>query len=121
MRKLADKIREYKVVNPQATNKEISKALNTSPAYVHQTLTNYKKPKKEKPVVPTEGQKILQNEIMRLNDELESYKLAMQLNIQEQQEQDRLDQEYVKQLENDIVGYRAVISYLQGQLNGATV
>jgi hypothetical protein len=27
----------------------------------------------------------------------------------------------IEQLKSDIIGYRAVISYLQGQINGATV
>jgi hypothetical protein len=48
---LKGKIGAYKEANPTASIEEIAKALNTSKPYVHQSLNNYKKPKKAKAVV----------------------------------------------------------------------
>jgi len=113
---LSRKIREHKKANPQLTAKQIAATLNTSPAYVYQVLA-YKKNKKVKnakketmPVVPTEGQEILRKEIKRLNEDIDGWKeLYLSAN------------ETLNQLEQDVIGYRAVISYLQGQLDGVTV
>jgi hypothetical protein len=62
-----------------------------------------------KPVV-TEGQDTLRKEIKRLHEDLDGWK-ELYLSASEA----------LTQLEQDVVGYRAVISYLQGQLDGATV
>jgi tRNA A37 N6-isopentenylltransferase MiaA len=117
---LSKKIRAHKEANPKATAKEIAQAIGTSPAYVYQILAP-KKPKKAKkqlkPVVPTEGQKIVRSEIERLHAENANRKILNDVNdllVIELEDE-------VKQLTNDIIGYRAVISYLQGQLDGVTV
>jgi hypothetical protein len=92
-------VEEYKAANPDATNGEIAKACETTALYVYQIL----KPKQV--VKPTdgnqliEGQRILRRELLSLNKQIEK----------------------IAQLEKDIVGYRAVISYLQGRLDGLAV
>jgi tRNA A37 N6-isopentenylltransferase MiaA len=84
-------------------------------------LHNAKKKKKDKkelkPVVPTEGQKVLRSEIDRLHAEIANWKILDEVNEQIIDEQSNK----IEQLKNDIIGYRAVISYLQGQLDGVTV
>jgi len=108
---LSKKIREYKAANPNASAKDIAKELGTSAAYVYQVLTPKKKAKKElKPVAPTEGQLTLRKEIERLNKEIEEWRNMFFDNL-----------ETLGQLEQDVIGYRAVISYLQGQIDGVTV
>lgn len=97
---ISKKVKEYKAANPDATNVEIAKACETTALYVYQIL----RPKKiAKPTNPRkeviEGQQILRRELLSLNKQIEK----------------------IAQLENDIVGYRAVISYLQGRLDGLTV
>jgi hypothetical protein len=63
-----------------------------------------------KPVVPTEGQETLRKEIKRLNEDIEGWQeLYFSAN------------KALGQLEQDVIGYRAVISYLQGQIDGVTV
>jgi hypothetical protein len=52
----------------------------------------------------------LRKEIKRLNEDLDGWR-ELYLSAHEA----------LGQLEQDIVGYRAVISYLQGQLDGVTV
>ena len=117
---LSKKIRAHKEANPKATAKEIAQAVGTSPAYVYQILAP-KKPKKAKkqlkPVVPTEGQKIVRSEIDRLHALIANMQMLQELNDLEIEEQ----KVEIEQLSNDIIGYRAVISYLQGQLDGVTV
>ena len=120
---LAIKIREHKAANPQATNKEIAKALDTSQAYVHQVVTNYKKPVKAKPVVPTEGQKVLRAEIDRLHKAIERWEnlskfQEAKINVLNQQ---------VRNMKDHHAGLEYVISYLESRLgiekkeDGATV
>jgi sugar-specific transcriptional regulator TrmB len=101
---------EYRELHPEAKAKEIAEAVGTSPAYVYQTLSPKKKPKKLKPVEPTEGQKTVRNEINRLNKEVDGWKNLFLDNL-----------ETLNQLEQDVIGYRAVISYLQAQIDGVTV
>ena len=102
-------IRGYKEANPTHKPSDIAKACGVTNAYVYQVLHTAKK-KALKPVVPTEGQEIVRNEIKRLNEDIEGWK---ELYISAS--------EALSQLEQDAIGYRAVISYLQGQLDGITV
>ena len=113
---LATKIREYKAANPDAVNKDIAKALNTSPSYVHQTLTNYKKPKKDilKPVVPSEGQKVLQNEIKRLHGAIERWESLSKF----QDSKIAVLTQQNKALKEHHAGLEYVISYLESRLEG---
>jgi len=108
---LSKTIRAHKEANPQLTAKQIAETLGTTPVYVSQVLHNAKKKavKAVKPVV-TEGQNTLRQEIKRLNEDLDGW-LELYLSAHEA----------LGQLEQDVVGYRAVISYLQGKLDGATV
>ena len=115
---LSNQIIEYSELHPEAKAKEIAQAVGTSPAYVYQTLSPKKKIKKQlKPVVPTEGQKTLRQEINRLHAEIANYKILDETN---ELMIDRLEDE-INQLKNDVIGYRAVISYLQAQIDGITV
>ena len=122
---LAIKIREHKAANPEASNKDIAKALSTSPAYVFQVLTNYKKPKKNplKPVVPSEGQKTLRNEINRLNASIERWESLSKF----QEARISVLTQQVKNLKDHHAGLEYVISYLESRLgiekkeDGATV
>ena len=98
---IKSRVEEFKAANPSATAKEVAKALGTSSVYVHQILKP-KKVKKPTEVIRKEiieGQQVLRKEILSLNKQIEK----------------------IAQLENDIVGYRAVISYLQGRLDGLAV
>ena len=104
----AKQIRGYQEANPTHNAKDIAKACGVTTAYVYQVLHNAKK-KTVKPVV-TEGQDTLRKEIKRLHEDLDGWR---ELYISAH--------EALGQFEQDIVGYRAVISYLQGQLDGATV
>ena len=111
---LATKIREYKAANPDAINKDIAKALNTSSAYVHQTLTNYQKPKKEKPVAPSEGQKVLRGEIQRLNSAIERWESLSKF----QDAKIGVLTQQNKALKEHHAGLEYVISYLESRLEG---
>jgi len=102
-------IRGYKEANPTHKPSDIAKACGVTTAYVYQVLHTAKK-KAVKLVVPTEGQETLRKEIKRLNEDLDGWK---ELYISAS--------EALGQLEQDVIGYRAVISYLQGKLDGATV
>jgi len=115
---LSNQIIEYSELHPEAKAKEIAQAVGTSPAYVYQTLSPKKKIKKQlKPVAPTEGQKTLRQEINRLHAEIANYKILDETN---ELLIDGLEDE-INQLKNDVIGYRAVISYLQAQIDGITV
>ena len=98
----------YKEANPTHKPSDVAKACGVATAYVYQVLHSAKK-KAVKPVV-TEGQDTLRKEIKRLHEDLDGWR-ELYLSAHEA----------LGQLEQDIVGYRAVISYLQGQLDGATV
>ena len=101
----------YKQANPTHKPSDVAKACGVTTAYVYQVLHNAKKKVKAvKPVVPTEGQETLRKEIKRLNEDIDGWK---ELYISAS--------EALGQLEQDVIGYRAVISYLQGKLDGATV
>jgi hypothetical protein len=66
---------------------------------------------------PTQGQEVLREEMDRLHAEIANLQIMDEVS-------ERLLADYeseIEQLKSDIIGYRAVISYLQGQLNGATV
>jgi hypothetical protein len=107
----AKRIRAYKEANPTHKPKMIAESCGVTTTYVYQVLNNAKKKavKAVKPVV-TEGQDTLRKEIKRLHEDLDGWKeLYLSAN------------EALTQYEQDVVGYRAVISYLQGQLDGATV
>jgi hypothetical protein len=112
----AEQIIAYKEANPTHKPSDVAKACGVANAYVYQVLHNAKK-KKVKPVSPTDGQKVLREEMDRLHAEIANLQILEEVN-------DKLLVDYeaeIEQLENDIIGYRAVISYLQGQLDGATV
>ena len=105
---LSKKIRAYKQAHPKAKAKEIASAVGCKPAYVYQVL-HYKNKDVPKDT-PTEGQQTLRNEIVRLNTDVDSWRDLYFTCLDE-----------VEQLNQDVIGYRAVISYLQGQLDGVTV
>ena len=101
----------YKEANPTHKPSDVAKACGVATAYVYQVLHSAKKKaaKAVKPVV-SEGQDILRKEIKRLNEDLDGWReLYLSSN------------DALAQYEQDVIGYRAVISYLQGQLDGATV
>jgi predicted transcriptional regulator len=108
---LSKTIRAHKEANPQLTANQIAATLGTTSVYVSQVLHKAKKKavKAVKPVV-SEGQSILREEIKRLNEDLDGWR---ELYLSAHQT--------LGQLEQDVIGYRAVISYLQGQLDGITV
>ena len=98
----------YKEANPTHKPSDVAKGCGVTTAYVYQVLHNAKK-KAVKPVV-TQGQDTLRKEIKRLNEDLDGWReLYLSSN------------DALAQYEQDVVGYRAVISYLQGQLDGVTV
>jgi hypothetical protein len=105
----AKRIRGYKEANPTHKPKVIAEACGVTTSYVYQVLHSAKK-KKPVAVFPTQGQQTLRDEIKRLHEDLDGWR-ELYLSAHEA----------LGQLEQDIVGYRAVISYLQGQLDGATV
>ena len=120
---VAKQIRAFKAANPEATNLEVAKAVNTSKVYVSQTLNNYKKPKKEKPVVPSEGQKVLRNEIQRLNEAITRWESLSKF----QDAKIGVLTQQNKALKEHHAGLEYVISYLESRLgiekkeDGATV
>ena len=117
----SQEIRGYKEANPLHKAKDIAKACGVTTTYVYQVLHKAKK-KKVKPmasknVVLTDGQKVLREEIERLHAEIANMQIMEEVN-----EKFLADYESeIEQLNQDIIGYRAVISYLQGQLDGVTV
>ena len=119
----SQQIRDYKEANPKLKPKDIAKACGVTTAYVYQVLHNAKN--KTKKLIaktlgvdePTKGQKVVREEMHRLHAEMANLRILDEVNevvIKDYQRE-------IDQLKNDIVGYRAVISYLQGQLDGATV
>lgn len=108
----AKQIRAFKEANPTYTPQAIADECGVKKSYVYQVLHNAKRKavKAVKPVVPTQGQDVLRKEIKRLNEDLDGWR-ELYLSAHEA----------LGQMEQDIVGYRAVISYLQGQLDGVTV
>ena len=107
----------YKQANPTHKAKDIAKACGVANAYVYQVLHKAKNKTAKKSVVPTDGQKILREEMDRLHAEIANLQIMDEVN-----ERFIIDYEAeIEQLNSDIIGYRAVISYLQGQLDGATV
>jgi hypothetical protein len=66
---------------------------------------------------PTQGQEVLRDEMDRLYAEMANLTILDEVN-------DGIIAQHaaeIEQLKSDIIGYRAVISYLQGRLDGATV
>lgn len=107
----AKQIREFQKANPTASFHDVARECGVKRTYVYQVLHTAKKKavKAVKPVV-TQGQDILRKEIKRLNEDLDGWReLYLSSN------------DALAQYEQDVVGYRAVISYLQGQLDGITV
>jgi hypothetical protein len=105
----------YKEANPTHKPSDVAKACGVATAYVYQVLHKaknkaVKKPKLVAPMTPTEGQKIVREELDRLHAEIANLTILEEVN-----------DEIIEQLNRDIIGYRAVISYLQGQLDGVTV
>jgi len=103
---LSKKIRAYKLAHPKAKAKEIAAAVGCKPAYVYQVLHI----KLEKNTEATEGQQIVRQELTRLNKDIDDWRSLYLQTLDE-----------VEQLNQDVVGYRAVISYLQGQIDGLAV
>ena len=99
----------YKEANPTHKPSDVAKGCGVTTAYVYQVLHNAKKKAVKKPVV-TEGQETLRKEIKRLNEDLDGWRELYLSSA-----------DALVQYEQDVVGYRAVISYLQGQLDGVTV
>ena len=108
----AKQIRGYKEANPTHKPSDIAKACGVTTTYVYQVLHNAKKkkPVASKEMTPTEGQKIVRKELDRLNEEAESWRDLYFTAFEE-----------VEQLQQDAIGYRAVISYLQAQIDGIAV
>ena len=107
----AKEIRAFKEANPTASFHDVARECGVKRTYVYQVLHTAKKKavKAVKPVV-TQGQDILRKEIKRLNEDLDGWReLYLSSN------------DALAQYEQDVIGYRAVISYLQGQLDGITV
>jgi Mg2+ and Co2+ transporter CorA len=115
----------YKQANPTHKPSDVATACGVAKAYVYQVLHNAKKKdmtikKKAKlgiEMTPTDGQKVLREEMDRLHAEIANLQIMDEVS-------ERLLSDYeseIEQLKSDIIGYRAVISYLQGQLDGATV
>ena len=107
----AKQIREFQKANPTASFHDVARECGVKRTYVYQVLHTAKKKavKAVKPVV-TQGQDILRKEIKRLNEDLDGWReLYLSSN------------DALAQYEQDVIGYRAVISYLQGQLDGITV
>lgn len=96
---ISQRIRNYKAANPNATMKEIAAAVGTHLPYVYQVLGQpVKKAKKEKPVTTpadTVSAKYHEEMVRRLAE----------------QTADMMD------LEEEIVGLRAVIKYLEERLD----
>jgi hypothetical protein len=108
----AKQIRGYKEANPTHKPSDIAKACGVTTTYVYQVLHNAKKkkPVASKEMTPTEGQKIVRKELDRLNEEAESWRDLYFTAFEE-----------IEQLQQDAIGYRAVISYLQAQIDGIAV
>ena len=113
----AKQIRDFQKANPTYTPQAIADECGVKRAYVYQVLHGAKKKvKKVKPVAteskssPTQGQQVLREEIDRLHALIANMKILEELSDQT-----------ILEYENDIIGYRAVISYLQGQIDGVTV
>jgi len=96
---LSKKIRAYKEAHPKAKAKEIAEAVGCKPAYVYQVLHI----KLEKDAVPTQGHQVLRTELIGLNKMLENAHVR------------------IKNLEHQAIGYRSVISYLEGKIDVSTV
>lgn len=114
----AKQICDFKQANPTASVDGIAVACGVNKTYVYQVLHNAKKKavKAVKPVA-SEGQKIVREEVKHLHEEIDKLQTFREMDGEFIAEiRDELDR-----LNNDIVGYRAVISYLQGQLDGVTV
>ena len=77
----------------------------------------YPKDSYVEPVEPTQGQQILRDEIDRLHAEIAELRMLNEVDTEMLAESIA----EIEQLKNDNIGYRAVISYLQGQINGASV
>ena len=105
----SQQIRGYKEANPTHKPKDIAKACGVTTAYVYQVLHNDKK-KKAKKSTPTDGQKIVRSEVKRLHEDVDGWRSLYLSSLDE-----------LEQLTQDVIGYRAVISYLQAKLDGATV
>jgi len=101
----------YKEANPTHKPSDVAKGCGVTTAYVYQVLHNAKKKavKAVKPVV-SEGQDTLRKEIKCLHEDLDGWRELYLASA-----------DALVQYEQDVVGYRAVISYLQGQLDGTTV
>ena len=77
----------------------------------------YPKESYVEPVEPTQGQQVLRDELDRLHAEIANMKILHE--VDSEMFADAIAE--IEQLRNDGVGYRAVISYLQGRIDGSTV
>lgn len=104
---ISQRIRNYKDANPNATMKEIAAAVGTHLPYVYQVLGQpVKKAKKEKPVTAPKAAPA--NTVPAKEHE------AMVRRLAEQTAE-------VVDLEEEIVGLRAIIKYLEEKLNGTSI
>lgn len=106
----AKQIRAYKEANPTHKASDIAQTCGVTTTYVHQVLHKAKNKKSVAEMTPTDGQKIVRKEIDRLNTESEGWR-ELYFSVLEE----------VGQLQQDAIGYRAVISYLQAQIDGIAV
>ena len=123
----AKQIREFQKANPTASFHDVARECGVKRTYVYQVLHNAKKRtikaikgmdfSKTKKLPPNDGQKVVREEIGRLHAEMANLQILDEVN----ETIIKNNKRELEQLKNDIVGYRAVISYLQGRLDGVTV
>jgi len=117
----AKKVREYQQANPKATPQEVADKCGVTRTYVYQVLYKLKNKKAKTEAVTattvTQGQEVLRQEIERLHAEIANLTILDEVN--EEIIQQNLAE--IAQLKNDNTGYRAVISYLQGRLDGSPI
>ena len=114
---IADKVRAYKAANPNANNKEVAKACNTSSAYVWQINKPEKVKQSKKQATdpandPTNGQVVLRKEVSGLNKEIETLKdlnktLASDLKV---------TKFTCSCLEEEVETLKTIVSYLEFKL-----
>lgn len=101
---MTKRIRDYKAANPDATAKEIAEAVGTTAVYVYQVLAV---PAKKAAAKPTAKASPTNTVSVKEHD-------ALVRRLAEQTAE-------VMDLEEEIVGLRAIVKYLEDKLNGTPV
>lgn len=102
---ISQRIRDYKAANPNATMKEVAKAVNTSLPYVYQVLVPTMKKTKSVAAAPKAAPKAAPANTVSVKDHE-----AVVRRLAEQTAE-------VMDLEEEIVGLRAIIKYLEERLD----